>query len=260
MTRKYTYEHSTFVSSTVAQLELRSNEIYASFLAPINLFLSSETSWPVPLPNLILNLMIFDSLPNGKCNPPPNSKLTSKHRDWSGRNLGVKPTIGEEFKEYLTEYRSPDIRFPEEGNPHQEQLADQIDQRLWSYMYGPGMQQFLQRVDDRVASGIELLSAIEKGHEEKIEALQAQQKLDRSQAATQRTLWGLGGIFALGTSAFVAVALWPKVQEFFRKKTSKQRIDEAADGGENDSLSKDENKKNYFKWKRDRSDMVAFER
>jgi hypothetical protein len=204
--------------------------------------------------------MIFHNLPNGECNLPPNIKLTAQHRDWSGRNLGVKPTIGEELKEFLTEYRSPDIRFPEEGNPQEQHLADQIDQRLWSYMYGPGMQLFLQRVDDRVASGIALLSVIEKGHEEKIAALQAQQKQDSSRAATQRTLWGLGGIFALGTGAFAAVALWPKVKEFFRKKKSKQTADKAADRDEDDGASKEENPQNYFRWKRDRSDMVSLVR
>ena len=61
----------------------------------------------------------------------------------------MKSTMAEELNKWLENYRSPDIRFPEEGNEQQERLADQIDQRMWSYMYGPGMQMLVERVDDR---------------------------------------------------------------------------------------------------------------
>jgi hypothetical protein len=177
----------------------------------------------------------------------------------------VKPTIGEELKEWLTEYRSPDIRFPEEGNEQQEHLADQIDQRVWSYMYGPGMQLFLQRVDDRVASGISLFSAIEKGHEERLQAFEAHHETERatlqkSLAGTQRVLWGLGGLCALGTGAFATITLWPKIKEFFRRKKSKQVSGDTADRDQDGKTTKEEPPKNYFKWKRDRSSMITLAR
>jgi hypothetical protein len=40
-------------------------------------------------------------------------------------------------------------------------------------MYGSDLQSFLQRIDDRVASGISLFSAIERGYEEKLQAFEA---------------------------------------------------------------------------------------
>jgi hypothetical protein len=70
--------------------------------------------------------------------------------------------------------------FKSNRNEQQEHLPDQIDQRVWSYMYGPGMQLFLQRVDDREASGISLFSAIERGHEEKLQAFEVQHETGRA--------------------------------------------------------------------------------
>src|SRR5579862_1808800 len=64
------------------------------------------------------------------------------------------------------------IRFPQEGDEVEEHLADQIDQRLWSYMYGPGMQMFMEKVDDRVKSGITLMGEIEKSRGKRIRMIE----------------------------------------------------------------------------------------
>ena len=167
----------------------------------------------------------------------------------------MKSTMAEELSKWLENYRSPDIRFPEEGNEQQERLADQIDQRMWSYMYGPGMQMLVDRIDNRVVSGLSFLKAIGDGTDEKLTTLKAQhisehEALKKSLSKTQTALWGVGGLLALGTTALAAVNFWPKVKKIFERK-KKSEVSDDGELEEEDPNNKE--MKNYFKWKRDRS-------
>jgi hypothetical protein len=166
----------------------------------------------------------------------------------------VKSTMAEELNKWLENYRSPDIRFPEEGNEQQERLADQIDQRMWSYMYGPGMQMLVERIDNRVVSGLSFLKAIGEGTDEKLTTLKSQHTRERdalknSLSKTQTALWGIGGLLALGTTALAAVNFWPKVKKIFERK----KKSEASDDNQLEEDSTIKETKSYFKWKRDRS-------
>ena len=141
----------------------------------------------------------------------------------------MKPTMAEELNQRLENYRSPDIRFPEEGNEQQEHFADQIDQRIWSYMYGPGMQMLVERVDDRVLSGLSFLKAIGEGTDEKLTTLKAQHQTERDElkkslSQTQTALWGVGGLLAFGTTALAVVTLWPKLKRYSKERNQKHQM------------------------------------
>lgn len=169
----------------------------------------------------------------------------------------MKPTMSEELNQLRERYRSPDIRFPEDGNEEQERLADQMDQRLWSFMYGPGMQMFAERLDERVSSGLSFLKTIGDGTDEKLTALKSKHEIERellkkSLSQTQNALWGMGGLFILGTGALATFMLWPK----FRNLVEKRKKSKTSDKGqrqESEAANKEEGQKNYFKWKRDRT-------
>lgn len=180
--------------------------------------------------------------------------------------------MSEELKEWLTKYRAPEIRFPQEGNEVEEHLADQIDQRLWSYMYGPGMQMFMEKVDDRVKSGITLMGEIEKSHgekirkiekgheeqmremergqEEKIHEMKLEQERGRGELeGKMRTLkmglWGVGGAALVGFGGLGLYALWPKIRKLLAKKDEKEHETKA-------SKRKRDGTMNYFRWGRER--------
>lgn len=168
-------------------------------------------------------------------------------------NKDVHPTMGEEFTGYLEKYRSPDIHFPEEGNEPQERLAGQIDQRLWSYMYSPGMQTFLNKVDEAIASRFSITKMyLDKKGVERNEVLRQRLESDMSAMEqkltdTRNTLWGLGGLFVVGGGALAAYTLWPKFKAFFSTKA--RRPDDAQQTADGEVAVQ---RKNYFKWKRDR--------
>jgi hypothetical protein len=166
--------------------------------------------------------------------------------------------MGEEYAQHLGRYRSPDIHFPEEGNEEQERLAGQIDQRLWSYMYSPGMQTFVNKVDEAIASRFMITKAyIEKKTQEKVDGLQQkyiadQAAMRKSVSQTKAAVWGLGaGLVAFGGTALAAFVLWPKIMEFFARRTQRRQEEESSEQIKNGNNQG--KRKNYFQWKRDLS-------
>jgi hypothetical protein len=180
--------------------------------------------------------------------------------------------LSEEWHQDLkNSYRPEEDDFPQVGNEKEELLAYQIDQRVTSFMYSPGMQRLLDTVDKNIMAGTRV---IEEGTHEQITALDEQHHTDREQLVkklgeTRTALWGLGGLMAAGGLAFAAAALWPKIREYIsnRVKTSESEELEELPGDEEEELEEAEGEgieeekgtKSYFKWKRDRGDEIKWE-
>jgi len=159
----------------------------------------------------------------------------------------------------------PFPRPPQEGNEAEEHLADQIDQRLWSYMYGPGMQMFREKVDDRVDSGMTMMGAIEKAHAEKIAKMETAQcekmqelklqqekgrgELEGKMKALKVGLWVLGGVTLVGMCGLGVLALWPRIKSLLQRngeqeeakgeRTSKNSTIVKRDGARDDYFNGD---------------------
>jgi len=183
----------------------------------------------------------------------------------------VKPKLSEEWHQDLKNiYRPEEDDFPQPGNQKEELLAYQIDQRVTSFMYSPGMQRLLDRVDKNIMAGTRV---IEEDTNDKITALEEQHQIDRDKLVkklgeTRKALWGLSGLMAAGGLAFAAAALWPKIREFIsnRVKNSKSEDnvelpadEEGLDEVEVEDDEEEEGNKSYFKWKRDRMNEIKWE-
>lgn len=196
--------------------------------------------------------------------------------------MGVKPTMTEELNEWLTKYRSPDIRFPQEGNEEEEHLADQIDQRMWSYMYGPGMQMLTEKIDGRVEAGMDFLEGFGKRNSEKMEKMEklqveraqkqgqnmeeqsqrihelkleqerGQGELEGKMKAMKVGLWGMGGLALIGMGGLGLVVFWPRIKNLLSKKDKKDDGKEASKERRKRGTKEDGAKEDYFRWRRKR--------
>ena len=179
--------------------------------------------------------------------------------------------MSEEWHEDLkNSYRPEEDDFPQLGDEKEELLAYQIDQRVTSFMYSPGMEKLLDRVEKNIMHGTRL---IEEETHDKIAAVDEQRQMDREELVqrlgeTKRALLGLGGIVAVGGIAFAAVALWPKIRDFISSKLNNNESEESMEIAEDDVEVEEvegeleevnEGTKHYFRWKRDRSNAIQAE-
>jgi hypothetical protein len=180
--------------------------------------------------------------------------------------------LSEEWHQDLKDsYRPEEEDFPQLGDEKEELLAYQIDQRVTSFMYSPGMQKLLDRVDENLMHGARL---IEEGTNDKIATLNEQHQADRDLLVqklgeTRRTLWGLGGMTVVGGIALAAVALWPKIRDLISSRLNPGQSEETMEIAEDEDgefevvngkdEEADEDTKNYFKWKRDRWEEIQSE-
>ena len=179
----------------------------------------------------------------------------------------MKPSLSQEWRQDLKKnYHPEELDFPRTGNQKEELLAYQIDQRVTSFMYSPGMERLLDRLDKNIMAGIRL---IEEETDEKIMALNDQHQSDtgeltRQLRKTRTALWGLGGVVALAGLAF---DLWPNIKTFIARKAKVSNVEvpvesavEEAEEEEEVEVEIQENEvvegKNYFKWKRDKQDVI----